>query len=235
MFLETFEHYKKNCGNYNNVFVDIKKLYFLFSSLPFIFILIPILVGIIFKRCNYVILSIIIIFFTGALIFYLLNHKAKELVKNKFGIKVEQKLWNTSEVNRCLFNKDKKKLIRYFLNTSTSNDELKEILNELEEQLPSYKPSFPVLPSIFGALFISLWNNFFSWMFKHESVVELQDAFIIVLIGLIFMVFFGILIFAYKSIMEVFFDVFQGQEYSRMKRFHRIMKTIVKDGIKIEI
>lgn len=85
---------------------------------------------------------------------------------------------NSPKVLRKINNMKKEKLIKYL------QDELKIIevveirkLSELAaNKAQVMRTKFPLVPSFFAALFLSVWNSFLNWMYSTEIVQSLELA-----------------------------------------------------------
>ena len=239
MFYDVFNYYKENCGAYHRVFVEMKKLYYMPNLLPVMVLLIIIAAVALFAMeiikysatsINLVIIvTLVVIFSVGFMVVNLFNKKAKEIVKKRYGIKVNSFMWNTDEVSKQLLKSDKKIMQKYMKDNSYSKDKIRRLTKAIKEEMPIYKPKFPVIPSIFAALFVSLWNNQFSWMYSKLDTTNLRDSFIIFLFGLFCMVMFGVLLFVIKGFCSAVNDMLYLKDYESIKRLYRIIEEILEE------
>lgn len=59
---------------------------------------------------------------------------------------------------------------------------LLEDIDTLKMELKHTRYKGFIMPSIFGALFVSLWNNFFGWVYNVQNTSNAKDA-INILVG----------------------------------------------------
>lgn len=198
MIYDMLYYYKKNFSTYNLVFKHIKYWHFLFITSPFVFSSIVIVVSFTHRRFYEKILcaSILIPFI---LLFIVINRKAKKVVNELYGVSSELFMWNSPRVLRKIYSFEKEEMLKYLReeNEAIEIEELKKMSETAASEAKKFETKFPLIPSFFAALFISLWNNFFGWIYSTENMKSLDLALsilgnmtvlIIMIIGLYIMI-----------------------------------------------
>ncbi|MCR3760437.1 hypothetical protein KYB31_15775 [Clostridium felsineum] len=184
-----FKFYKENLGMYNMVFKNMKKTYFS----PLVFLVVLIIIVIILKDLKLInntilyILYIAIIIFS-IILFFIINCKAKKIIKKFYGKKLYEKesniisRWDSNnEALEAIRNKEKSifcKYLRrkYLIQNSQDIERLLNDFSELESELKNDTFKWIAVPSFLGALFLSVWNNFWSWVYNPKNMKELSKA-----------------------------------------------------------
>ena len=224
MIYDFLEYFKKQTGTYNRVFKYMKShLYiFIIGNISILFIGIIVLM----RKIN-IENSILLagLFIAYILIFSLVNVKAKKIVKNIYGISSSGFTWNSSNVLKALHEFDKQEVLLYLKKTEKILDKggIQRLSELMMEEAKEIKPKFPIVPSVFAALFISVWNNFFSWLYKGITsfsfaikVLIFTSLFLLMAVGLYIMI---------KSMFDVGYD-FISSDYKKMKQLSKILNEI---------
>ncbi|EPR12033.1 hypothetical protein [Ruminiclostridium papyrosolvens] len=230
MLYEIFDYYKKDLRIYNLVIKHFKFWFYCLIVLPLICGSIYIYISY-FYKLNFEIGFFASILLPYLLLFIIVNKKAKKTVKRVYNVEGKGVLWNTNDVLRVIRKHEKELLINYIHNICdvVNEDDIKELSDRALVEADNLKTKFPIIPSFFAALFISLWNNFLSWIYKYENVKDFDSALEILIFAtlFIFMVIGIYIMFSslYVSIREELID----SEHRKMKSLSRLLKEICDD------
>ena len=230
MIYSCLDFYKRECGAYQNVFVHMKKTYKFTVLSPFIFILLSTFISLLLKISLFSILSIflnlcIFVIFLS-ISFYIFNRKAKMIVKKKFDIDIGKGVWKNNEVVDTLSDIDKHKMIRFLRKKSVNSIEQYTLLRDkMEDELKVLKPKFPVVPSIFGALIISLYNNLISWLFDRGS--SYQIGMVAFGYGILIIFVLASIYWFMKVTIDMMNEMFYSKDYDSMKKCHNLIERII--------
>lgn len=167
--------YKENVITYNLVFKEMKTTYFV--SLVLLFALTLITVRLIwnvflFYHLNTDILSSLLSFaFTlllNIVMVFILNTKAKKVVKKKFNIRKKGFLWRTDEFDRIQSNI----LIKHLKEKKLYKEEkIKQLIDLIYKDIERKKLPSLIAPTIFISLFVPIWVQYITIVFR-----ELKDS-----------------------------------------------------------
>lgn len=233
MFYVVLNYYKNKCGLYNRVFKHMKVLYML--SKVFQIFAIPLFLLLFFINSTIMLITAFSLFICFILaIIYFFNKKAKKIMRLKYDINVEKGIWNNEESLYYLFMYDKEIIKDYIKLNGISIIKLEQLAIEIEDEIPKYKPKFPVIPSLIAALFIALCSNQITWLYENGGIKTIKDSFIIfLLISFIIIILWGVLSLS-KMIILTMNEVLNSKDYFILKRFLRIIKDIVIDERELE-
>lgn len=239
---EIFSFYKNELGIYNMVFKHMKVLYWISILLPIVVfggIIILKIINIISNVSLYwsiLILGVIHIIF----IFGFVNYKIKNITMQFYKKKSKKFMWSSDyEVISEIRQAEENKLIEYLKKNSfikeidavkwLQENETKillESINTLKNQLKHSRYKGFIMPSIFGALFISLWNNFFGWVYNIQNTTNVKDA-VNILVGttLAIFVFIGLFMML-KSIFNLFTEDIFNRDYRRICECQSLLKGV---------
>lgn len=239
---ELFNFYKSELGMYNMVFKHIKKSYWSSIILPIIVSLSMIglkvfnLIADTDLYISAIIFGVIYIIYT----FGFINHKIKKTTMELYEKKSKKFMWYSDyEVIEAIKEKQRKKMIEYLvkkefvkkidiiecLQESSTKILLKDI-KKLKKELKHSRYKGFIMPSIFGALFISLWNNFFGWVYNVKNTANPMDA-INILVGstLALITVIGLFIML-KSIYNVVTEDIFDKDYRKISECEKLLKEI---------
>lgn len=230
MLYQVFEFYKKELSMYNLVFKFLKFWSYCLIIFPFICGAVVVLISIV-QNEFFTFAFFISMILPFVILFIVVNKKAKQVVKNNYGVSSKEIMWNSYDVLFVIRKYEKDLLLNYLKNIDSSIDEVdvKELSEAASIEAERLKTKFPIIPSFFAALFISLWNNFFSWLYKSENIKDFNFAIqvftiatlvILMLIGLFIM-----MLTLYDSLREDIFD----KEQKRMKALSQLLKELYDD------
>lgn len=245
MVYTCLDFYKEHCGAYNIFFKDMKLLYYLTLYLPICLFIINIIISVVIKSIIIFITGIVVVLMATFVLIFFMNKKAKKVIKEKFDtINTEHniaidvafnkyRMWNNSIVLEVLFDIDKNK-IRNYLNSKSieSSESLNYLRDKMEKEVENLKPKFPVIPSIFGALIVSLFNGTISWLYKHSSTVE--DGLYVFTIGIIIIILIATLFMVGKLIFTALNETVLSEDYYKMKRCYEILDRLLIEKVEIE-
>jgi len=167
------------------------------------------------------------------LIYIVFNKKVKEILLLKYKIKADKWIWNSRYVLRLIFEQDKKIIKEYLHNEKLSTKKKEYLLNQCKEETNKLKPKFPVFPSFVAGLFISVFNNLISWIYKQSDIITPDDALIVfTYISLYILVFIGLFIIFRTLIKQIIQEIF-GRNYYEMDRFKQILEEISMEEMEI--
>lgn len=239
---ELFNFYKSELGMYNMVFKHIKILYWSSIILPIIISLG--MIGLkVFKLITNTDLYILVVIFAIICIicmFGIINYKIKKTTMELYQKKSKKFMWYSDyEVIEAIRKEEKDNIIQYLeikgfireldaiklLQKSGTKILLKDI-NKLKKELKHSRYKGFIMPSIFGALLISLWNNFFGWVYNVKNTANIKDA-INILVGstLALITIIGLFIML-KSIYNVFTEDIFNKDYRKICECERLLKEI---------
>jgi len=227
MLYQVFEYYKKELSMYNLVFKLFKFWFYCLLIFPFICGTTVVFISVIYKKLfTYAFFISIILPFV--ILFIIVNEKAKKVVKKNFGVSSKEIMWNSYDVLFVIRKHEKALLLNYLkdIDSGIGEIDIKELSEAALIEAESLKTKFPIIPSFFAALFVSLWNNFFAWVYKFENIKNFNSAIqifsiatlaILMIIGLFIMISM-----VYNSIKEDIFD----KDQKKMKAFSQLLKEI---------
>lgn len=230
MLFQIYDYYKKELGNENLVFKTIK--FWLYS----IFIL-PIIYGIaiVLTSINNSVFFTLVFFVSMilsiVLLFFIVNNKAKKVINRYYGIPYKKGMWNSNDALIIIRKHEKEMMLKYLKEIDNKIDEIdiKELSDSATIEAENLKTKFPIIPSFFAALFISLWNNFLSWIYKSDVIENLNSAILIFsitsLVILMIIVLYIMVSTLYVSIKDEFID----KEQKKMRAFSKLLKEIHDD------
>lgn len=239
---ELFDFYKSELGMYNMVFKHIKILYWSSIILPIIISLG--MIGLkIFKLITGTDLYILVVIFTIVHIicmFGIINHKIKKTTMELYKKKSKKFMWYSDyEVIEVIRKEEKNNMIEYletkgfireidaikWLQESDTKILMKDI-NKLKKELKHSRYRGLIMPSIFGALFISLWNNFFGWVYNVKNTTNAKDAINILVDSTLALITFIGLFIMLKSIYNVFIEDIFNKDYRKICECESLLKEI---------
>ncbi len=152
MFKEVYSYYKKELTPYNLIFQYIKvSYYFVWVSLICI-----IFCGIMF-RYHLVFLILPLSFLLAALLIYR-DHKAKEVLRNKYKIITQGKDWRSG------FEELQKKLLKDLLeNLAIGKNDIKFLIDITQKEAEGKKFNGYIELGVFLAALITLWSQYYIW------------------------------------------------------------------------
>jgi hypothetical protein len=212
------------------IFRRIKFWYYSFLTVPFVLGGVVIVISVINKKF-YGILFTLSVAIPFGILFIILNSKTKKVVKELFDISSSEFMWNSYNVLNKIRKDKKQKMLDYL---KRQGEELESIdIQELSEsaavKAEKSKVKFPLIPSIFGALFVSLWNNFFSWAYKSENVKNLEEAFKILTSSSLILFMIILLFIAIKSMLLTIMDDIINRDCKSMEGLSQLLHDIVRD------
>ncbi|MEX3620115.1 hypothetical protein [Paenibacillus glucanolyticus] len=146
---------------------------------------------ILFNKGSFLAIGIVIFIFAA----YILNRKAKQIIKEKYGIVVQTKLWSAdNRYHRYIQNQIEDYLSDRHLDTEKKLGKLTEQLNKRAERA---KPTIFFLPGFFIVLFIPVWSQFQIVLFKG---ISLNDAMYLLVIHFIILALLTYLLAVFKYI-----------------------------------
>ncbi|WFD09782.1 hypothetical protein [Tepidibacter hydrothermalis] len=232
MIYEILHYYKRNLNTYKLVFIHIKFWYFLLLTTAFI--LAPIAIAIcvpIIKNPLYENLFFISIFLILFALFFFINNKTKKVTYSVYDISSEEIIWNSSKVLRVIHNFKKKEMLKYLREENGEIDivELKKLSNIASIEAENLKVKFPIIPSVFAALFISLCNNFLNWVYSTGNIKNLDEALSIFKdVSLMIFTILGLYLMLSGGFSLILNDIFNKDNQSMMN-LSRLLKDICND------
>lgn len=226
-----YEFYRKQLSTYNLVMRHLKLRLALLLSIPFIFMFASLFTFYKYKNVFIALLPIIPTIALFALLYFAVNNKAKSVVKKIYNISSEDHEWNSPKVLIALRRYEKDRLCTELKQVDPCSDEhdIKELSEAAKNESEKIKFKFPVIPSFIAALFISLWNNFFNWVYRSDDIKTINDAvliFLIPLLLLISIISFYMMISPFLNLVKE--DLFNREE-KKMREFSEILNEIYKD------
>ncbi|KDR95890.1 hypothetical protein SAMN02745945_01836 [Peptoclostridium litorale DSM 5388] len=234
MLYEIFNFYKKELGIYNLVFKHVKSLYFAILSTPFIFTVLFVF-RLIFSNelsekifVNKIILPYAILSFV---LFILLNSKTKKIVNEIYGISSNATFWNTPRVLREINKHRKNEILKYLRENGeeVSAGEIKRLSNIAFKESEKLKTKFPILPSFFGALIISLCNSFFNSIFNPAITKNLESAITMFIYIIVIIVMFIGFFMIFRWGMYPIFDDIINRDSKHMSFFYELLNDMYYD------
>ena len=209
------DYYKSNVRVYSLVFIHFRLKYGLFVlTVITTLISIPFLVPSFFIK-NLSVLSmssLALLLVASGLMFLVVNHDAKKIIRKRYGIVVENFLWRTRKFEEYQSEQLKDYLKKNHIFTPAKIRLLIELLNKDGERR---KISPFIKPGLFLALFIPIWVRFVDYFFKEIQSQELALATLITLSLFVYIItyLFGVS----KSVMDDFKDTFFKDDNSLIK------------------
>jgi hypothetical protein len=202
----------------------------LLITLPFITLTIVAIISFL-NRTFYTKSFFISIIIPFIVVFLKVNSKAKEIVKKHYGISSKEMMWNSFEVLEVIRNHEKKNLLKYLKKKyiNLNKNDIKRLSDEMINESENLKVKFPLIPSIFAALFISLWNNFFSWIYRYENVKDFELATKIFLMSSLILLTIIVLFMMIKSVLDTILDDIFNGDYKSMKKLTDLLKEVYDD------
>jgi len=224
------DYYKKNCSTYEFVFKDMKVLYFCLISSPYVLVILTIGTAILFKKEYIVVFCILLYLILLAGLFYIVNLKAKKIVSDNYlNEKPVGYMWNSTKVLNILNDLRKKRIIEFIKknNIVINEIELKKLNQQLIRESERTKIQSIIIPTVFGTLFVSLWNNFFSNLFKNtnDSYVALK-LFAFGCVSLVYMmIFFNV----YKLVRRIILEDIIYSDNKKMLSLAKLLDEVNYD------
>lgn len=216
-----FQYYKKNLNYYNHVFKYMKLNLVLYC------------LGVFASASMFMWLSILnrlilALFFSATIFignFLVLNWQVKKTVMKKYKIKSKKIRWNDTIVENFFREKDKSEIIEE-LHKEGLDKKISQIIKIFEDRAKIHKFKFPVIPSLFAALTVSLWNNMFSWLFSRDYFNTLEKMLKLSGLGICLI----IMLWGFYIFLEGFFRIVLletlDKNYYKMKGFIRLLQEI---------
>jgi hypothetical protein len=228
MINKYFDYYKSTTSKYNSIFKYMRFVFWIFVLVNILSLLISSYL-LITQKIIYMIVLLVPIF----LVYFIFNRKTKKVILLQYKIKADKMIWNSPYVLRQILENDKKVIKDYLDSEKLSMKKKEYILNQCKEEANRLKPKFPVFPSFVAGLFISIFNNFISWIYKQPDIITLDDALkIFIYIALYILIFLGLFMIFRTLIKQIIQEVF-GRNYYEMERFKQILEEIVLDETEI--
>ena len=224
MIYKYFDYYKSNTSTYNSIFKHMKFVFWMFVLINILSFSISIYFLIIQKITFMLILAVPIF-----LIYIVFNKKVKKILLLKHKIQADKWIWNSRYVLRQLFEQDKKIVKEYLDNEKLSGKKKEYLLKQCNDETNKLKPKFPVFPSFVAGLFIAIFNNLISWIYKQSDIKTLDDALIIFVYLALYILFFVGLFFAFQTIIKQIIQEVFGRDYYEMERYKQIMEEIIME------
>lgn len=228
MIYQLLEFYKKELSIYNRVFRHMKFWYLIFILSPFISGIMVIFLSVQNNKFygNLFLASIIITPFIASIPF---NCIAKKTVKQLYDVSSNEYMWNSYEVINKLRQDSKEKLYEYVqkVDKETDKADIERLSQIALKEAENFQIKFPIIPSIFAALFISLWNNFINWIY--ENIELFDDAFrIFAFFSILLALLAGVLIMI-KSFLNIIIKDIINKDFSTMKNLSELLGEISED------
>jgi|GEM_PF-5432090 len=226
--------YKEELSTYNIVFKHMKFWFYTLILSPIISGSIVVLFSI---RNNQfyqksLLFSILVSLFIVSIPF---NISAKKIAEKLLKVSSDELMWNSYKVIYALRKKRKEELYDY-INEIHKNINLEDIkkLSELAScTAEESKTKFPLIPSIFAALFISLWNNFITWIYKYENIKLFDDALDIFISISLLLIVLIILLISIKMLLNEIVEDLINKDSKKMKELSELLKEIYEDKIRV--
>lgn len=223
---DLFDFFNKKLSAKGLVFNYIKSWYYSFMISTVILIIFGAILQAILRNPLYQGITFVVFFLVFAVIILAFNFRTKKALKDKQGLIYKKFLWNGSEFQTLRRNK----LQEYLKSKSLLKLEKIKLLIEIyDREAGISKVNFPVVPSIFVVLFVPLWNNLISWLYKQNDINTLEKA--LEVFGAIFLVIImitGVVIMA-KEVFGSLFEDLMNSEYRKMKNLCRLLEDIRYD------
>lgn len=223
---DLFDFFNEKLSGKGLVFKYIKTWYYGFLVSSALLIIVGTTMQIILKNILHRGITFIAFFLVFAGIILSFNFKVKKTLKNKYGITYKKFLWNGNEFQNLRRNK----LQEYLKSKSFFKSEKIKLLIEIyNREAGVAKVNFPVVPSIFVVLFVPLWNNLISWLYKQNDINTLEQA--LEIFGVIFLVIVMIT-WAVMMAKEVFGSLFEdlmNSKYRKMKNLCKLLEDVKYD------
>lgn len=235
MTFVVYDFYKKNCGAYNKILINMSFIYNVFRFLPFVLFGVVLIIAVIFSSVStYIILVGVVTLFTSTFILTKYLHKnARNIVVSSGLNQSYTGIWNNPKVLDSLLQSDKQDIIKFLENKKIySKTHIERIRDEIELLIVQYKPGFPVIPTFFGALVVAWYSAFIGRLF--DLTEDLNMLIYPVVTSLLTLFFIGLIYFIYKMIVEALNDVFFKEEYHKLRRFKRVVNDILFDIVLLD-
>ncbi len=228
MLYPLFNFYKHELSTYNLVFKHMRFWFYLFLIIPIALFILLILSFVFFNNYLISVITSVFMFSINFGLYTIFNKKAKAVVKAKYNISPDGRAWNSPNVLLVLRKHEKKRLLEYIskANDQRDNIDLKNLSESALSESERMKVKFPVVPSVFATIFVSLLNNFFGWLFKQDSLNSITDA--VILLGIIsYCIFVLIMLYImFSSVYSTIRDDILNRDSRKMKMLSEIIKEL---------
>lgn len=222
-----FDFYKKKCGIYNRIFIEMKLMLYFTMFTPITIAVLSIVLA--FRNKNIWITSLVtvVMLAISKFLLFLLNKKARDIVIEKKYSKEYKGAWNNTEVLQRLKEEDKKELID-FLDATNQYDapSIERLLKKTDEMLLVYKPKFPVVPAFFAGLIITLYSACISWIFDKANSIDEIICYTVISLGAFGVIF--VILKVFSGICRCIQDIY-SKDYHLMLRMRNIIDEILFD------
>lgn len=235
MFEDCYKHYKKigyrSLKEYNkiNKYINYLRIYCVAC-----FCTMPLPIWAYYEKHGWLVISSIV--FYGGYIFYGLV--ISRIVINRTIQDIEHNIFNNQQKIRLLGsipkekfskykNEDVKKMYQYLKNTYVDRSCANRLMDQINKKIDNAKPKFPVIPALCIALFASLWNNFFTWLYKSDNVNSIASAILVFFIGIVIIIVGTTLYHLTKELIVSVQEFLYGNEYEELKQFRGVISEIV--------
>ena len=223
---ELFDFFNEKLSGKGLVFNHIKVWYygFLVSTILVGIAGLILLIGL--RKTLYQGIIFITLFLVFAVITYVFNNRTKKYLKDTYGIIPKKFMWNGNE-----FQLLRRKKLHNYLNSKSllSPEKVKTLIEIYNRDAGSVKVNIPVIPSIFVLLFIPLWNNLISWVYKQNDISTLNQS--LEVFGSIFVIiimFTGLIMMA-KSMLGSLLEDMLNSEHRKFKNLCKMLEDIKFD------
>lgn len=223
---ELYDFFNEKLSGKGLIFNYIKVWYygFLVSTILVGITGVILLIG--FRKSVYQGIILITLFSVFAVIIYVFNNRTKKYLKDTYDIKPKKFMWNGNEFQLLR----RKELYKYLNSKSLlSPEKIKTLIEIYSRDAGSAKVNIPIIPSIFVLLFIPLWNNLISWVYKQNDVSTINQALeVFGIIFLIIMMITGLVMMA-KSVLGTLFEDMFNSEHRKFKNLCKMLEDIKFD------
>ena len=231
---ELLDFFKEKASGKGLIFNYLKGWYYGFLIATILLGIIGIALLCIFTNPLHQGITFITLFIIFAIIICIFNYRTKKFLKDTYSIVPQKFMWNGSEFQSLR----RKTLYDYLRSKSLLSTEKVKILVQIYcRDADVVKVNIPVIPSILVILFVPLWSNLISWIYKQNDISTLNQA--LEIFGTIFLVILMItgLFMMVKGAIGSLIEDMINSEYRKMKNLCNMLEDIMFDlelGVEIK-